>query len=78
MRVACEFISQRTRYRFHDVYGWAKAVSLWITDVQVDDAATFSLESLGGTDKVTDRVVKVSGSIRRRDHSQFSAQMFEN
>jgi hypothetical protein len=63
------------RYCFYNVRRRAKAICLWITDVQVDDAATGSLQCFRGTDKVTDCVVKVSGSIRRRDHAQFSGQL---
>src|SRR6266850_5760946 len=75
MRIACELISQGMRHRFDDVRGWAKAVSLWITDVQVDDPATGPLQCFRGTNKVTNSVMKIYGSIGRRDHSQFLAKV---
>src|SRR5258707_1350662 len=71
MRVACEPISQGMRHSFDDVRGWVKAVSLWVTDVQVDDPATGPLQCFRGTNQVTNSVMKIYGSIGRRDHSQF-------
>src|SRR5437016_4235012 len=43
-------------------------ISLWVTDVQVDDAATGAFLSFGSADKVPNCVMKVCSSGRRRDH----------
>jgi hypothetical protein len=71
VRVAGKVIARCAVNSVNDFYGRFESEGLRVADIQVDNLAALSLQSLRSVNHIANRIVKVGSTFRWMDHAGY-------